>query len=59
MNLPRLFGATCKHEKVMVVRAAGLERMVCESCGHISFSFDHDELVSADLMADASSADTD
>jgi hypothetical protein len=39
----------------MVVRAAGMERIVCESCGHISFSFDHNELVSAELTADASS----
>ena len=59
LNLPRLFGVECRHEKVMVVRAAGLERMVCESCGHISFSFDHNELVSAELAADASSPDTD
>jgi hypothetical protein len=59
MNLPRLFGAPCRHEKAMVVRAAGMERIVCESCGHISFSFDHHELVSAELTADGSSADTD
>jgi len=59
MNLPRLFGAPCKHEKVMVVRAVGMERIVCESCGHISFSFDHDELVSAELASDASNADGD
>jgi hypothetical protein len=43
----------------MVVRAAGMERMVCESCGHISFSFDQNELVSAELTADGSSGDTD
>jgi hypothetical protein len=43
----------------MVVRAAGMERIVCESCGHLSFSFDHDEVVSAELTADGSSADTD
>lgn len=54
LNLPRLFGAPCKHENVMMVRAAGMERMVCESCGHISFSFDHNELVSAELAADGS-----
>ena len=59
MNLPRLFGAPCKHEKVIVVRAAGMERIVCESCGHISFSFDHHELVSAELATDGSGADTD
>ncbi|HET7847211.1 MAG TPA: hypothetical protein VFL72_06920 [Acidimicrobiia bacterium] len=43
----------------MVVRAAGMERMVCESCGHISFSFDHHELVSAELTADGSNSDAD
>jgi hypothetical protein len=60
MNLPRLFGTPCKHEKVMVIRSAGLERMVCESCGHISFSFDHDQLVSAELAVSVPfGADTD
>ena len=59
MNLPRLFGAPCRHEKVMVVRGAGMERIVCESCGHISFSFDHNELVSAELTADGSITETD
>jgi hypothetical protein len=38
----------------MMLRAAGMERMVCESCGHISFSFDHNELVSAELAVDGS-----
>jgi hypothetical protein len=53
MNLPRFLGANCKHETVIVVRSAGIERMVCESCGHISFSFDHNELVSAEIAGDA------
>lgn len=60
MNLPRLFGTPCRHEKVVVVRTAGMERIVCESCGHVSFSFDHDDLVSAELAVDAPiRADTD
>jgi len=60
MNLPRLFGTNCRHETVIVVRSAGVERMVCESCGHISFSFDHNELVSAELAGENSlGADTD
>lgn len=60
MNLPRLFGTPCRHDKVMVVRTAGMERMVCESCGHVSFSFDQYDLVSAELAADTSvGADTD
>ena len=44
VNLPRLFMAPCEHAHVMVVRSAGLERIVCENCGHVSFSFDSEEL---------------
>jgi transcription elongation factor Elf1 len=61
MNLPRLFGSTCQHEKVVMVRSAGMARIVCESCGHVSFSFDRDDLdpVIVDLADLASSgADT-
>jgi hypothetical protein len=32
----------------MVVRSAGVERLVCESCGHVSFSFDVGPLSTAD-----------
>lgn len=27
----------CKHTRRVVVRTAGMERSVCESCGHVSF----------------------
>ena len=38
----------------MVVRSAGLERIVCENCGHVSFSFDEGDLMSsAELMVGA------
>jgi hypothetical protein len=37
---------------VIVVRSAGVERMVCENCGHMSFSFDHNDLVSAELAGE-------
>ncbi len=45
VNLPRFFGIPCEHEHVMVLRSAGLERIVCENCGHVSFSFDEGELM--------------
>ncbi|MEX1124283.1 MAG: hypothetical protein WD895_03070 [Acidimicrobiia bacterium] len=44
ISLPRLIGPNCEHENVVVVRSAGLERTVCEQCGHVSFSFDQDDL---------------
>lgn len=54
LNLPRLFLTPCEHERVMVVRSAGLERIVCENCGHVSFSFDEGDLMSsAELMVGA------
>lgn len=28
----------CAHQQTVSVRAAGIERVVCESCGHMSFS---------------------
>lgn len=31
---------TCRHLETMVVRSAGMERLVCEACGHVSFTFD-------------------
>jgi hypothetical protein len=45
----------------MVVRSAGLERIVCENCGHVSFSFDESELMAeSELMVSAGTvADTD
>jgi hypothetical protein len=33
----------------MVVRSAGVERLVCEACGHVSFSFDVAPMRAADL----------
>lgn len=46
LNLP--FG-TCRHLETMVVRSAGVERLVCEACGHVSFSFDVAPMRAADL----------
>jgi hypothetical protein len=42
INRPNLFASRCKHQDTIVVRSAGMERIVCEDCGHISFSFDID-----------------
>lgn len=44
----------CEHPHVVVVRSAGLERTVCESCGHVSFSFDQRELDMAGVGANTS-----
>ena len=32
-------GNNCAHTKSISVRSAGVERMVCERCGHMSFNF--------------------
>lgn len=42
INRPNLFSRGCKHQDTIVVRSVGMERIVCEDCGHISFSFDID-----------------
>jgi hypothetical protein len=35
-----LITGRCRHQETIVVRSSGMERIVCESCGHVSFSFD-------------------
>jgi hypothetical protein len=34
----RVSRAKCEHPQTISVRTAGIERVVCESCGHVSFS---------------------
>ncbi len=53
--------ARCKHPRRIVVRTAGLERTVCESCGHVSFEARADPLnkVKRSDFARASEADVD
>ena len=34
----KFFGSECDHDVTIVVRSVGVEREVCESCGHVSFS---------------------
>lgn len=33
----RLLGEPCEHEHKIVVTSVGVQRSVCEACGHISF----------------------
>lgn len=40
---PKLFAKKCTHQSSIVVRSTGMERTVCEDCGHISFAFFPDE----------------
>jgi hypothetical protein len=51
--------AHCKHSHRIVVRTAGMERTVCESCGHVSFEARADALneVKRSDFARASEAD--
>ena len=35
-------GRTCPHSETMSTIAAGLERSVCETCGHLSFRWHED-----------------
>lgn len=30
--------AKCSHTETLAVMSAGIERIVCEACGHVSFS---------------------
>jgi hypothetical protein len=39
-KLTTMLTGKCKHPVTIVVRSSGMERIVCESCGHVSFSFD-------------------
>lgn len=36
--LSKLLRKTCLHEQTIVVRSTHVERTVCETCGHISFT---------------------
>ena len=39
-KLSDVLTSRCRHPETIVVRSSGMERIVCESCGHVSFSFD-------------------
>jgi len=36
-KLSRMFRSECDHEDTLVVSSVGVRRIVCETCGHISF----------------------
>lgn len=36
---PRTRPGECRHETCLTVSAAGVERSICETCGHIGVSF--------------------
>jgi len=38
----RINTETCAHSATIVVNSSGLDRSICESCGHVSVSFNTD-----------------
>jgi ribosomal protein S27E len=45
----RFLSNRCEHDQVIAVHSAGLTRVICEDCGHISFRFD--DVVDPALMS--------
>lgn len=35
---------TCEHVSMVTINTAGLEREICEDCGHVSFKFEDIDL---------------
>lgn len=35
----RINQATCQHTTTITISAAGMERAICEACGHVSFNY--------------------
>ena len=33
---------TCRHDTKTATETAGIQRMVCDTCGHVSFNYLHD-----------------
>ena len=48
---------TCRHPLTMAVNAGGIERVICELCGHVSIDMTSDLVSSADRAAFAREAD--
>ena len=38
----RINAQTCVHAKSIVVNTVGLQRLICETCGHVSVKFTDD-----------------
>lgn len=49
--------AACPHASRVVIGAHGIERQICESCGHVSFVFMGGELSDVDRDRFARSVD--
>lgn len=43
-KLARQTARACRHAETMSIIAAGLERILCETCGHLSFRW-HEDLL--------------
>ena len=41
----RFFDKKCEHQTTLTTRSVGVERTVCEECGHLSFSIAPDLLL--------------
>jgi len=39
----------CRHIKTVTTNNSGLEREVCEACGHVSFQYAHDTVSPEDV----------
>jgi hypothetical protein len=39
VSTKRIAGKECPHAETLITTTAGVERIVCETCGHLSFSF--------------------
>jgi hypothetical protein len=39
---------TCTHVSTMTINSAGIERDICEKCGHVSFRFEDHQFEGAD-----------
>ncbi len=48
----RLFSSECAHDHTLVVRSVGVQRKVCEGCGHVSFSIATTLLINANQYGD-------
>ena len=37
-SVVNLLGRECKHERNVVVRSVGVQRTICQRCGHVAFT---------------------
>ena len=48
--------ALCAHEETVTTVTAGIMRVVCEQCGHVSVGHHHDLVASEESLVDADTA---